>query len=191
MKSAIAMILLLFSTAYAQNYRADWYVIAAGGGHSESANYMLEGTIGQAVTGSSSSANYIIESGFWVGRAGGVCGEYIIGDYNGNGAFNVADIISSFGKLKGQPNDPGLLCECPAGSGNSWAVAMDVNGSCSFNIADVIWGFGKLKGQPNILEACPDCPPENRIAPPGNDNPLALPTLRSKSRMIDDRSSGQ
>lgn len=88
--------------------------------------------------------------------------DYVIGDYNGSGAFNVADIIAAFGKLKGQPNEPALLCECPYGGGNSWAVAMDLNASCNFNIADVIWGFGKLKGQTNDLVPCPDCPPSGR-----------------------------
>lgn len=89
----------------------------------------------------------------------GGCGQYIIADYNGSGSFNVADIISAFSKLKIGSPDAYLLCECPAGSGNTWAVAMDLNASCGFNVADVIAGFSKLKiGSPE-LAPCPSCPP--------------------------------
>jgi len=111
-----------------------------------------------------------------------VCGPYVVGDYNGNGTFNVADVIWGFGKLKGQNNPPGLLCECPAGSGTIWAVAGDVNASCAFNVADVIWGFGKLKGQANPLTPCAACPPEAPF-PRGGDKPLMVPDLNSKVKL--------
>ena len=85
--------------------------------------------------------------------------DYVIGDYNGNGDFNVSDIIDSFSKLKTGSPEPGIVCECPAYSGDDWAVAMDVNNSCGFNIADVIAAFSKLKtGEPE-LEPCEACPP--------------------------------
>lgn len=87
---------------------------------------------------------------------------YGIGDYNGNNAFNIADIISAFSKLKTGSPDASLLCECPYGSGEIWAVAMDLNNSCSFNIADVIAGFSKLKtGEPELVP-CDVCPPGGR-----------------------------
>ena len=39
------------------------------------------------------------------------CGFYIVGDYNGSGSFNVADVISAFSYLKtGQPH-AALICE--------------------------------------------------------------------------------
>ena len=99
----------------------------------------------------------------------GGCGPYIIGDYNGSGSFNVADIISAFSKLKTGLPDPYLLCECPAESGNPWAVAMDLNASCGFNVADVIAGFSKLKtGSPELI-SCPSCPPESPSPGGGND----------------------
>ena len=97
-----------------------------------------------------------------------VCGPYVVGDFNGSNSFNVADIISAFGRLRGLPNEPALLCECPAGSGNMWAVAMDVNNSCAFNIADIIWGFGKLQGLPNVLVPCAACPPGAPSPHPGD-----------------------
>ena len=117
---------------------------------------------------------------FTVG-GGPVC-EYVIGDYNGNGTFNLADVISSFSKLQtGSPN-AAYLCECPHGSGNIWAVAMDLNNSCGFNIADVIAGFSKLQtGSPELVP-CDDCPPGGRrLNPDDNDRPLIVPKLKSKT----------
>ncbi|MEE9553646.1 MAG: hypothetical protein V3W18_05055 [candidate division Zixibacteria bacterium] len=91
-------------------------------------------------------------------RGFGRC-NYVVGDYNANLAFNVADIISAFSKLKTGSPEPGMVCECPYGSGDVWAVAMDVNNSCSFNVADVIAGFSKLKtGSPELV-SCELCPP--------------------------------
>ncbi|MEE9552996.1 MAG: hypothetical protein V3W18_01765 [candidate division Zixibacteria bacterium] len=87
------------------------------------------------------------------------CVQYSLGDYNGSGDFNVADVIASFSKLKTGNPDAALLCECPAGSGVDWAVAMDVNNNCIFNIADVIAAFSKLKtGSPELVP-CEYCPP--------------------------------
>ncbi|MEE9553519.1 MAG: hypothetical protein V3W18_04405 [candidate division Zixibacteria bacterium] len=88
--------------------------------------------------------------------------QYVVGDYNGNNTFNVADIISAFSKLKTGSPEASLLCECPLGSGDVWAVAVDLNNSCGFNIADVIAGFSKLKtGEPELIP-CEACPPGGR-----------------------------
>ncbi len=89
------------------------------------------------------------------------CGEYVVGDFNGDGEFNAADIIDAFSRLKtGQPQ-AALICECPLESGNNWSVAMDVNGSCAFNISDIIDSFSKFKtGSPELVP-CEHCPPES------------------------------
>ena len=88
----------------------------------------------------------------------GYC-DYVVGDFNGSGAMNIADVVSAFSRLKTGSPDPALLCECPTGSGVEWAVAMDVNASCGFNIADVIAAFSKLlTGSPELIP-CPECPP--------------------------------
>jgi hypothetical protein len=87
------------------------------------------------------------------------CGYYVIGDFNGSGAFNIADIVESFSNLKTGLPDPALLCECPPGSGNEWAVAMDVNNSCGFNVADIVSGFSYLKTGSPELTPCGICPP--------------------------------
>jgi len=85
--------------------------------------------------------------------------DYVIGDFNGSGTFNIADIVDSYSMLKTGAPDPALLCECPAGSGDEWAVAMDVNGSCAFNIADIITAYSKLKTGSPVLIPCQYCPP--------------------------------
>lgn len=108
----------------------------------------------------------------------GGCGPYIIGDYNGSGSFNVADIISAFSKLKTGLPDAYLLCECPAGSGTTWAVAMDLNASCGLNVADVIAGFSKLKtGNPELV-SCPSCP-SGSPSPRGGNNILSDNELKN------------
>ncbi len=85
--------------------------------------------------------------------------DYVTGDFNGSGVFNVADIIEGFSKLRTGSPEPAIECVCPPGSGNIWAVAMDVNNSCSFNVADIISAFSKLKtGSPDLVP-CEYCPP--------------------------------
>ena len=183
----VVVVLFVSSMAYAQNYQIDRYVIASGGGHAESENYQADGTIGQPIVGQSSSENYIVEGGFWVGESGGgsPCGFYVVGDYNGNESFNVADIIAAFSKLQTGSPDAALLCECPPGEGNIWAVAMDVNNNCAFNIADVIAGFSKLQtGSPELI-ACEICPPESPVPPSPDDGNeiLIIPILESKVKI--------
>lgn len=93
-----------------------------------------------------------------VGEAPEYC-DYVIGDYNGNEEFNVADIISAFSKLRTGSPDPAYVCECPYASGNEWAVAMDVNNSCVFNVVDIIAALSSLQtGSPDLIP-CEDCPP--------------------------------
>jgi hypothetical protein len=95
----------------------------------------------------------------WINEV--ACSEYTIGDYNGSGAFNVADIVDSYSRLKTGLPEPATICECPAESGDYWAVAADVNNSCAFNVADVVDGYSKLKTGSPELAPCEDCPPES------------------------------
>ena len=89
------------------------------------------------------------------------CGHYIVGDYNGNGTFNIADVIAAFSKLQTGSPDAALLCECPPGSGDIWAVAFDMNNSCSFNIADIVLAFQGRIIRP-FIEPCHECRPAPR-----------------------------
>jgi hypothetical protein len=50
------------------NYDLGWHAIGGGGGPMSSANYQLDGTVGQ-ITGVSESTNYRIEGGYWYGIA--------------------------------------------------------------------------------------------------------------------------
>ncbi|MEE9554326.1 MAG: right-handed parallel beta-helix repeat-containing protein [candidate division Zixibacteria bacterium] len=88
-----------------------------------------------------------------------ICGNYVIGDFNGSTTFNVSDIIAASSKLKTGSPDSYMECECPVDSGNEWAAVMDVNNSCTFNIADVIAAFSKLKTGLPVLIPCEDCSP--------------------------------
>jgi hypothetical protein len=44
-----------------------WHIMAGGGGHSSSAEYALDGSIGQPAVGMLSSADYRLGAGFWPG----------------------------------------------------------------------------------------------------------------------------
>jgi hypothetical protein len=111
------------------------------------------------------------------------CGNYTVGDFNGSGLFNVADIVNAYSYIGHQWPDPALLCECPD-DGPIWAVAMDVNSSCSVNIADVVDGYSKLKTGSPELTPCLDCPPPGwHPFRGGDDTPLVAPGLKSKAKM--------
>jgi hypothetical protein len=88
------------------------------------------------------------------------CGEYVVGDYNGSGVFNVADVVDGYSKLKTGLPQAAMICECPPESGNVWAVAMDLNNSCAFNVADIVIAVHKLQGAPIEFIPCEFCPPE-------------------------------
>lgn len=142
-----------------------------------------------AVIGGAATADIIADAQYALANldipdcAGGGCGPYVVGDYNGSGAANVADVVDMFSRLKtGSPVYPELDCECPFGSGNIWAVRADVNASCNFNVADVVGLFSYLKTGDPLPEPCPDCPPQGspRI---GGDQPLVRPTLKSKAKI--------
>jgi len=114
------------------------------------------------------------------------CGDYVVGDFNNSGAFNVVDIVGGYSKLKTDQPEPGYICNCPFGSGDLWAVSMDVNNSCEFNIADIVDGFSKLKtGLPELLP-CQDCPPPGREPGPRDKGRLmAAPLLKTKANALD------
>jgi len=46
-----------------------WHVIAGGGGRSESAGYIVDGSIGQPAVGALDSASYRLGAGYWYGVA--------------------------------------------------------------------------------------------------------------------------
>ena len=65
---ALALVVLLAvvgPSAADSTASVSWYVIASGGGQSQSTNYTLGGTVGQAGAGVAYSQNYRLVSGFW------------------------------------------------------------------------------------------------------------------------------
>jgi len=140
-------------------------VIGAGGGHSASGSYQLDGTIGQPIIGRSSSANYSIEVGFWVGAPAGTSGcEYTIGDINNNGIANGIDVVYGVIYFKGGTPPPVRCDMCPEPA--PFYAAGDVNGSCTFNGIDIGYFVNFLKGVYPSLQFCPTCPPGGRMEPP-------------------------
>ncbi|HBZ01478.1 MAG TPA: hypothetical protein DEO84_09195, partial [candidate division Zixibacteria bacterium] len=94
--AVILVIALMPALAVAQTYHIDWYVIGSGGGHSQSASYQLDGTIGQPIVGHSSSPSYQIDAGFWTGVVTGPSGcIYVIGDANNSNTFTGLDVTYS------------------------------------------------------------------------------------------------
>jgi hypothetical protein len=181
------IIVSLFSWAplcIAQTYHIDWYVIGSGGGHSQSSNYQIDGTIGQPSVGQTSSSNYRIEAGFWVGTTtlGPVC-SYIVGDANNSHSFTGLDITYSVRYFKGGPVPP-YTCDCPPHG--VWYVSGDVNGSCSFTGLDITYMVRYFKGGPAAIP-CPDCPPAGLlfVPKPGEKpapaiQPKLVPILKAK-----------
>jgi hypothetical protein len=71
---AVTMLLLLsFGAAVlaqtSTGFNLEWHVIGGGGNVSSSADYRVQGTIGQSVTSppTASSAGFVVSSGYWPG----------------------------------------------------------------------------------------------------------------------------
>ena len=180
-KKLIILVVIWTSLSLAQNYRIDWWVIGAGGGHSQSGSYQLDGTIGQPIVGSSSSPNYLIDAGFWVGAAPeGGC-DYIPGDANNNAQFNGVDVTYSVNYLKGVGAPPPFECDCPP-HGMLYAAA-DANGNCQFNGVDVTYSVNYLKGLGPNAVGCSDCPPAGMAPSAPTVVPASAPTLITKGKI--------
>jgi hypothetical protein len=122
---------------FAQTYRIDWYVIGSGGGHSQSTNYQVDGTIGQPIVGHSSSANYQVDAGFWVGAVSTApaC-DYLIGDISGDGQRIGGDVTYGVRYFKGLGTPPPDSCYMDSTSAYLY-VAGDCNGNCEFRGSDI------------------------------------------------------
>jgi hypothetical protein len=65
--SLLAMWLLAAGVvvAYVAEFGLDWNVVATGGGHAASADYVLDGTLGQPAAGGASNDDYQLGTGYW------------------------------------------------------------------------------------------------------------------------------
>jgi hypothetical protein len=74
---AVTMLLLLaFGAAVlaqtSAGFNLEWHVIGGGSGESSSADYRVQGTIGQSAASppTASSAGFVVSSGYWSGSTG-------------------------------------------------------------------------------------------------------------------------
>lgn len=174
----LILVVLLTSVAIAQDYSIDRYVIASGGGHSESSNYQIDGTIGQSIVGVSSSENYIVKAGFWVGIGGPPPCDYVPGDANGDGNVMGNDVTYSVRYFKGLGAPP--PDSCPYNGGWLYSGG-DANGNCVYAGSDVTFLVGYFKGyNPEILY-CPETPPiGGPVLLAGNKEKVPLTTTKKE-----------
>ena len=177
------LLLMISSFAYAQNYQIDWYVIASGGGEMASANYGVNGTIGQPIAGRSSSPNYTVESGFWVGAGGaGPACDYTIGDVNGSNSYNGLDITYGVSFFKGGADPTCSIGSCTIPPCDAFFYCGDVNASCSYNGLDITYGVSFFKGGAGPMP-CGDCPPGGVIITSVEPVQIAKPAVIKKSKV--------
>lgn len=81
--------------------------------------------------------------------------NYVVGDVNGSGSFNGADVVYGIEYFLGGVT-PVYICECT--TGDWWYVAGDVNASCTYNGADITRSVRYFTGGA-LPQPCPDCPP--------------------------------
>ena len=182
----ISILLFTVSVVTAQNYQIDWYVIASGGGHTESGTYSVDGTIGQPIVGRSSSENYTVEAGFWVGLpSGGDC-VYLPGDCNHNDiALELGDVMGMIAMYRGSV-DPYYICDCGVDPpGAEFAATADPNGNCiPFELGDVVTEIAAYRGSVTA-SGCEDCPGSGRLLPGDDgDQPLVRPRLKARVKAV-------
>ena len=103
----------------------NWQVISSGGTKGTSANFGLNGTIGQTVVGSGSSASFGLSHGFWQEFGGGCCNKR--GDVDDSGGIDVGDLTYLVAYLfQGGPAPP-----CPEEG--------DVDGSGGIDVGDLTY----------------------------------------------------
>ena len=156
--SVLILYLLLIASVSAQNHQVDWYVIASGGGHTESGAYQVDGTLGQAVVGETSSDNYTVEAGYWVGAgpSGPEGYEYLPGDVNMyNGTWPPASIGGDVTYLVNYFRGIETSISCLLG--DFWCSA-DANGDCNIIGSDVTRLVNYFRGQADLLY-CADYEP--------------------------------
>jgi hypothetical protein len=131
--------------------RINWQVISSGGTKGTSANFVLNGTVGQTAVGYGSSTNFGLSHGFWQEFGPTTCCNHDgkRGDVNFDFALNVADVtyLSAYLKQK-PPGSPAPPC----------FEEGDVNGSGSINVGDVTYLSAYLKQKPPGSPPPPACP---------------------------------
>jgi hypothetical protein len=148
-KIILTILLGMTISAFAQTYHVDWYVIGSGGGHAQSANYQVDGTIGQPIVGHASSSNYQVDAGFWAGAVSlsQPC-DYLIGDINGDNQVRGGDVTYGVRYFKGLGSIPPDSCynDSIATPNHFLYASADVNGDCQFKGSDITRLVSYFKG---------------------------------------------
>lgn len=126
----VAALAVLTTAALAVDFNLDWHTVDSGGGTSTGGAFTLSGTIGQPDTGDMTGGDFALSGGFWPGAASVPGTPPCVGDLNGDGEINGADL--------------GLLLNAWGTSGSA-----DLNGDGDVNGADL----GLLL---NAWGPCPD-----------------------------------
>lgn len=101
-------------------FAIDWFTIDGGGGTLTGGNFAITGAIGQHDAGRTSGGQFCIDGGYWPVGLPPLC----LGDADGNGQVNFADITS----VLAQFGQGASACDLPAG---------DADGSGIVNFADI------------------------------------------------------
>lgn len=118
----------------------NWDVIASGGGPMSSASFILNGTLGQVVAGESSSPNFALNAGFWQNFGS----EFLCGDVNSSGAFDIADVVFLINFIFASGTAPNPI------------ESADVNCTSSVEISDVVYMINYIFAAGTAL--CANCP---------------------------------
>ncbi len=109
----------------------NWDVIASGGGSMSSVNFLLDGTLGQAIAGPSTSTNYALNAGFWQDFGQG---SFLCGDVSVNGRVDISDAVFIVNYIFGAGPAPNPL------------EAADVNCSDRVDISDCVYLINYIFG---------------------------------------------
>jgi len=101
----IVLVLGAGSSAFGQSFDLSWYTVDGGGGTSVGGSFELSGTIGQPDAGvPMTGGNFELTGGFWPGAA---TTAPCLGDFDGNGQVDLADLavgLAAFGSCSGDPD---------------------------------------------------------------------------------------
>ncbi len=106
--------------------------------------------------------------------------EYIPGDCDHNGTpLELGDVIAMIGMYRGSIVSP-YECSCPP-HGDNFTSTADPNGNCvALELGDVVTEIAAYRGT-GSASGCEDCPGEGRLLPGGENQPLTMPSLKTKA----------
>ena len=106
--------------------------------------------------------------------------EYIPGDCDHNGTpLELGDVITMIGMYRGTVAPP-YECSCPP-HGDNFTPTADPNGNCvALELGDVVTEIAAYRGT-GSASGCEDCPGLLRLSPGGENQPLTMPSLKTKA----------